>query len=279
MDLATFLGLALKAKALTSSSTLKTIGSEGHNGTAGLKRRADSSDDATDRPRKRCKRAAAIVYDKIFPFEKLPAELREMVYKELFVRKTVRLKYCTPAANIHIVKAWTTPNCSSEKEKKLKAKDRIFLGKTGAAILCASRQIYNEALPVLYGWNTFEFQSTRAIRPWLTQTGSGIELLQSVSIMSCSRVGLILDMRALRKATSLKELKFGLLPYDRYEVNAVAQVVDPDATKAEREARLATMSFTALGFWDDGAQSSPRWSSSEAPGTFKDRLKVKLELN
>ena len=81
-------------------------------------------------------------------FTTIPVEIRHLIYRELL----------------------TTPEPIDRAHKQLGSKETAMLDQyqkipnLDAPILRTCRTIYNEALPILYGLNTFQFASSQSIR-------------------------------------------------------------------------------------------------------------------
>ena len=84
---------------------------------------------------------------KVFPFEQLPAELRNMVYAYApSTNSTVRIHHRRPAGSRkHVLRATTEVTRKYSRSTKTTA----FLPNNGTAILRLNKQIYKEAFPLL----------------------------------------------------------------------------------------------------------------------------------
>ncbi len=93
-------------------------------------------------------------------FTEIPAEIRHMAYRQLL----------------------TIPDPIEKAHKHLGSKDTALLDNYNpiphidAAILRTCRLVYSEALPILYGQNTFEFSSANSIRSFQSKSLIGYPL-------------------------------------------------------------------------------------------------------
>ncbi|KAK5120170.1 hypothetical protein LTR85_006651 [Meristemomyces frigidus] len=118
---------------------------------------------------------AADARNKTFPFEKLPPELRNMVYEKFLTRHrritiTRRPKRHTPKAfELLSHRRWNVrkPTC--------------LLGPRGSSLLRTNRSIYMETLPMLYGANRFQFANVAALAQFMKDTGRGASHLRDIS--------------------------------------------------------------------------------------------------
>ncbi|KAK3644192.1 hypothetical protein LTR56_009729 [Elasticomyces elasticus] len=125
--------------------------------------------------------------DTPFPFEKLPAELRNAVYEAYFVRdkpisisrrRCATKKEFTPASLGHYTTPIVTPgdtqlNSGEADTPGLGGGHCVtLLGVNGASVLRASKTIHHEAIPIFYGRNIFTFNSTNATIKFMETIGS-----------------------------------------------------------------------------------------------------------
>ncbi|KAK5120172.1 hypothetical protein LTR85_006653 [Meristemomyces frigidus] len=91
---------------------------------------------------------------KIFPFERLPPELRNVIYENIF-----------GTGDGQVLKA----RIQVTKGKSTATKKVPFLPKNGAAILRLNKVTYKEAFPLLYASHTFTFATTRTLEQFATE--------------------------------------------------------------------------------------------------------------
>lgn len=82
-------------------------------------------------------------------FTKLPLEIRRLIYEQVLVSASV----LAGVANM----------VGKEKTKRRMLNSYIPITDIDSAVLRACRKVYTEALPVLYGGNTFKFSNTAAM--------------------------------------------------------------------------------------------------------------------
>ena len=110
-------------------------------------------------------------------FSAVPTEIRHMIFYHLL----------------------TTPEPIEKPHKHLGSKETALLDnykpipQIDSAILRTCRMIYFEALPILYGQNTFEFSSANAIRSFQSKSLIGYPLGRPSKIRMCR--GLLYAMR------------------------------------------------------------------------------------
>ncbi|KAL8737461.1 MAG: hypothetical protein Q9181_001649 [Wetmoreana brouardii] len=104
-------------------------------------------------------------------FQTLPLEIKNMIYSELLVS-------ALPIKKPHKLVC---------KKKSIMLDSTHPVKDIDSAILCVCRTIYNEALPVLYGKNTFEFCKPRKLRDF-SHTGLDKRLTTHVTLLQILRL-------------------------------------------------------------------------------------------
>ncbi|KAF2164304.1 hypothetical protein M409DRAFT_25183 [Zasmidium cellare ATCC 36951] len=212
-----------------------------------------SSPASTARPRPLTK--------KHFPFLKLPPELRELVYEHLLVHKLLKIGLLCKRNGKP--KAFATSN---EAPDYGNGREGLF-GEFDPAVLRVSRLIHNEALPIIYGKNTFFFINCIAVDLFLdsmvnlrsSTVSPGIQHLHHVVISGPQRANFFTTMRDLRVLKNLKTLAVEVFdtdlviersddvyhPWDDESglVAAVTQFIDLSASVEERRRQVDKISF------------------------------------
>ncbi|KAI7228168.1 hypothetical protein KC343_g7150 [Hortaea werneckii] len=139
--------------------------------------------------RKRKKAADAITTpDKAFPFEKLPPELRNMVYEYYLVTpRQVLITRRRQRQNGSIgakgpFKLYSLAVVDGTVLRHATAKNKSLLGLTGSSLLRVSKSIHEETESMLYGANRFLFTRNVAAMQFLHELGPRTQLLRHVSI-------------------------------------------------------------------------------------------------
>ncbi|EME39523.1 hypothetical protein DOTSEDRAFT_75250 [Dothistroma septosporum NZE10] len=159
-------------------------------------------------------------------FAALPDVARNKIYKLLLKHGELRLQYI-------VVDKGTA---FRDRKLKVKAKALVpgqgkygekmlpFLGPQRASVsecFVASRQIYNEALPVLYGQNTFRFSAIQAFEKFTKLSKPGLPFLRNIYIHSPGRAWSLFErgMKNLTQAnpTGLQSLRIALQAMDAME--------------------------------------------------------------
>lgn len=120
-------------------------------------------------------KAADAKKKKIFPFEKLSPELRNMIYG-----------YLLPCDGTIEISRMLTGN-GKKRDATLHSIHRPspsmrVRGVPGSSLLRTNRAIHAEALPMLYGANQFEFQSPAALKHFLEYVGPAVNELRDISL-------------------------------------------------------------------------------------------------
>jgi hypothetical protein len=115
----------------------------------------------------------------IFPFEKLPAELRVQIYRNILVHAgPVYLTFivaglAATAAGKAILQGKADP--------RSRVKRTPLLPVHGTAILRLNKLTYAEALPILYSENTFFFESDRSVGSLVKMATQGAPLVNEIT--------------------------------------------------------------------------------------------------
>ncbi|KAI7147254.1 hypothetical protein KC352_g28969, partial [Hortaea werneckii] len=138
--------------------------------------------------RKRKKPANAITTeDKAFPFEKLPPELRNMVYEYYLVTpRQVLITRRRQRQNGSIgaegpFKLFSLAVADGTVLRHATAKNKSLLGLTGSSLLRVNKTIRKETESMLYGANRFLFTRNVAAMQFLHELGPRTQLLRHVS--------------------------------------------------------------------------------------------------
>ncbi|KAK4499696.1 hypothetical protein PRZ48_010214 [Zasmidium cellare] len=188
--------------------------------------------------------------DKTFPFLKLPPELREMIYEYLLVPANVIVNHTMGHKNSHgPPKIFTSVNNTLHYRRRGKP----AFGEHQIAILCVSRLIYKEALPILYGRNNFIFTTSHVVRPFLAKLHGktfkspqpGAERIRHVTLSGVGRRDLVPAVRSLRKLTKLISLTFEVFHGDNTDAMAAAAFtfIDQAGSAEQRQAQFDMISF------------------------------------
>lgn len=152
-------------------------------------------------------------------------------------------------------------------------------------ILRANRQIYHEALPVLYRKNTFSFTSITSLRQFTRDAKPGLELLRHVEIATTGRFALWEPMNQLLRAENLRSLTISIGPDDVKDkgwsdlVLEMADYVRRKAAPARRREALERIHFVSSGVWMASGSELYRSCSSEgAPEQVRSRIERRLVL-
>ncbi|KAK5730613.1 hypothetical protein LTR15_000550 [Elasticomyces elasticus] len=220
----------------------------------------------------------------IFPFERLPAELRVQIYQYIFVCKLP----------IHII---STPERSPKgvrypRENQTRSgRAEHVLGKSGTALMRANKSTHAEVLPVLYAQNHFVFPQEHPFRGFVRKAKSGIGLIRKItlrldpeeykSILHVPRM----HVQPLRPFTDLRTFEWTLhgvilsRTYPSYRarnldlidpiVTFVSLVDSPDARRAQfAKPRFVTRAKPAKG----GKRKSSYQTADEVLQAIKDVL-------
>lgn len=204
--------------------------------------------------------------------------------------------------NLHIglqcghSKAFTADNIRGYRGRTT---DTPFLPKNGTAILRVSRLLYNEALSILYGRNTFNFTTSGIVGCFfdtiapksLSLTGKrqlginpGVEHIKHVIMAGVCRRDTPHAMQRFRNIEGLKSLTIYIYDGDvqkrskwdwdnkKHTVGRILNFIDESAPESERQARLDKISFVCVGKpWQKSTQHP--LSSDETPSRFKAKLR------
>ncbi|KAI7354142.1 hypothetical protein KC320_g3586 [Hortaea werneckii] len=138
---------------------------------------------------RKCKKPAdaTTTPDKAFPFEKLPPELRNMVYEYHLVTPRQVLITRRRQRQNGIIGArgpfnlYSLAVADGEVSRNATAKKKSLLGLTGSSLLRVSKSIHEETESMLYSANRFLFTRNVAAMQFLHELGPRIQLLRHVS--------------------------------------------------------------------------------------------------
>ncbi|KAI7363724.1 hypothetical protein KC354_g6267 [Hortaea werneckii] len=140
--------------------------------------------------RKRKKAADAVTAppDKAFPFEKLPPELRNMVYEYylvtprqvLITRRRQRQIGCFGAKGPF--KLYSLAVADGTVLRRATAKNKSLLGFTGSSLLRVNKTIHKETESMLYGANRFLLTGNVTAMQFLQELGPRVPLLRQISL-------------------------------------------------------------------------------------------------
>ncbi|KAF1348917.1 hypothetical protein BDV97DRAFT_399460 [Delphinella strobiligena] len=129
--------------------------------------------------------------DFIFPFFELPPELRQMVYKELFVRDGFDVMIYQPRQRnssnfegpggcrpVFVKGDECTPSSYQLRVSTCSSKPPDYVDIS--PVLLTSRQVYREAGAVLFGCNKFRFPNLPVLRCFLEQIGEWRSYIRSI---------------------------------------------------------------------------------------------------
>ena len=130
----------------------------------------------------------------VFRFMDLPPELREMIYEALLVRGTLTI---TRGSKKGV-------RCAIHDE----GRRRRFLFKNGTSILRVGKEVTEEALPVLYGKNKFEFAWQPALVHFFRHNTRNAALIKEVVMPPTAKF--VQAIRSLHVIENLKSLEIRL---------------------------------------------------------------------
>lgn len=148
----------------------------------------------------------------IFPFQKLPPEIRNTVYGYALVHEVpirVRVRTAGPkiAAAIQVkASLYTRDQRGRQRENQMIWVS--FAGERGTGLLRTNKIISKEALPVLYGQNTFSFGSAWTLRDFMKQAKTGWNSLRLVRLSITGHDNNRGAMAILRSAKSMSRLEW-----------------------------------------------------------------------
>lgn len=141
----------------------------------------------------------------IFPFEKLPAELRITIYGDVFgTIDTVRIHRRRPAKGTASVLKGTVEVL---RKNQITTKIVPFQPKQGVAILRINKLAYQEALPILYSARTFCFTSIPSLQQFAVEARAGLPLVQHIKLMQWGEASLGQALAKLKPATGLQRFE------------------------------------------------------------------------
>lgn len=220
----------------------------------------------------------------VFPFEKLPAELRNSVYKKFF----------NDTCTVHIALTTVTPALYDAKmnkvskavlrlegiaERTFPAHERTVMIKTPydrLSLLLANRAIYREALPFLYDGTIFSFKHFTCFSEFIVRIGPNRARLIHIELYGWDPQSVQDIMGGLKTATRLRRLSLvKVLRYQRHHRSAVKyHYKGLKALVAGMEGQQARRSrFDAIGFVLKYADGKPLGVEDE-----KVQLDLKTQL-
>ena len=138
----------------------------------------------------------------IFPFLRLPAEIRNMVYSYLF-------QGSVSTASIRV------GNRARLSARWLDAEDKVVSEKPSTNILALCRTISQEVASVFYGSIVFSFSGMSDLRTFLVGVGSCARLIRHVKVIYYSNYNARPAMDLLTQAVELRSLHLAQhQPYD-----------------------------------------------------------------
>lgn len=144
----------------------------------------------------------------IFPFEKLPPELRNMIHEiVLLAGKTVRVHRRISGARMdHALRATTTV-----LRKNNRSTITIpFLDKHGTAILRINKLAYREAMPILYGGRILVFNTNPSLRQFFEECPGRLQYIQHIKLSEGATTKLGKALSTLRDTSGLQRLEICL---------------------------------------------------------------------
>ncbi|RMX82765.1 hypothetical protein D0869_05812 [Hortaea werneckii] len=140
-----------------------------------------------------------------FPFEKLPPELRQMVYERVFCRS------CTMDSTAHTSgmenakwKHSSKIHCQQPTKRQGVALDSTRPELRCMSLLLTNRLIYTEARPFLYNGHDFVFHSMKQFNSFVPQLGTSARFLKSALII---KGGVTLSKRCYTLLNGLERLQ------------------------------------------------------------------------
>jgi len=170
----------------------------------------------------------------IFPFEKLSPELRNNIYTYALVA-TDSIKITHQVDTIATMKAARTTEkafehglvtkressdtrwCSTARvkisgQRKLQPYESLCT----IAILLLNKQVYSEAMTMLYGKNRFKFTTSVALRRFADLAKHGMQLFVDVEIRGPRLFGMQFDeLFELKEASRIRHLHFGVTDHQK----------------------------------------------------------------
>ncbi|KAI6801114.1 hypothetical protein KC361_g1993 [Hortaea werneckii] len=137
--------------------------------------------------RKRKKAADAVTAppDKAFPFEKLPPELRNMVYEYYLVTPRqvliTRRRQRESSGAKGPFKLYSLAVADGTVLRRATAKNKSLLGFTGSSLLRVNKTIHQETESMLYGANRFLLTGNVTAMQFLQELGPRVPLLRHIS--------------------------------------------------------------------------------------------------
>ena len=146
-------------------------------------------------------------FNKVFPFDQLPTELREVVYEELLaghklniIRESKEGRFVPKSVTCGTGINFRYPSYYSDRP-------RIFPNRA-LSILRVSKAISAEALSVLYGRNKFKFGDMKVMRDFMETIQDNTSLLREVSVAAHGCI--ISNIKYLWAIENLKSMEISL---------------------------------------------------------------------
>lgn len=212
----------------------------------------------------------------VFRFMDLPPELREMIYEALLVRGTLTI---TRGSKKGV-------RCAIHDE----GRRRRFLFKNGTSILRVGKEVTEEALPVLYGKNKFEFAWQPALVHFFRHNARNAALVKEVVMPPTAKF--VQAIRSLHIIENLKSLEIRLNSCSaqerRIDVDCAAlqKFVARKSKQTEQADEAGKITFNTMYYtyhWrqqsEDGRGPTKEiaWSHQNAPMEMKKELLRRME--
>lgn len=216
-------------------------------------------------------------FNKVFPFDQLPTELREVVYEEMLaghklniVRDSKEGRFVPKSVTCRTGVNFRYPMYYSDRR-------RIFPNRA-LSILRVNKAISAEALSVLYGRNEFKFWDMKVMRDFMEMIQGNISLLREVSLEAHGCI--ILNIKHLWAIENLKSMEISLPStggdhsYINHLCAALRRFIARKEGPEDQAEEASKISFVA----DGGFSPAPgiAWSSEEAPEKMKGELLRRL---
>ncbi|KAK5120171.1 hypothetical protein LTR85_006652 [Meristemomyces frigidus] len=230
----------------------------------------------------------------VFPFERLPPELRNAIYELLIPtgnKVQVRRSRVGGGAQSDFKLRLDIVDTTAVRRPKRRATQPAkiigpFLPQNGTAILRMNKLAYAEALPIIYGANTFVFNSMPSLVQFAKQAKRGVPCLRDVTLATCTTTSMARALPRLGKTMSLWRLTITLNPCPASAADAAKALfkgarafVEVENDEAARRHRFELLRFeidgnlikARVGSWNLQADSEADLADAAA-------VKVKSEL-
>lgn len=212
----------------------------------------------------------------IFPFERLAAELRIKIYKELLVASSpIRIRHqrrkpqdglrnsAVPIGSI------ITANGANDLREFLPA-----LEANATNVLRLNKAILAEALPVLYGENTFIIYHHNYLRSLARTIGDNGRYVRHLKVDLCNAQGPSVPLWPIHPMARIRTLEFCIRPdYDRLQMvigealwHCMRKFVERGTDEMSRRENFAAVS---VSMWHRSAPTVPdaeSWSTTHEDG-------------